>query len=199
MPKINNHDHTGQTFGDWTIVSRAAWVISKKPSSKGYFHRYDRWLGKCVCGVEREIFGQSLRNGTSHGCGCTKYKEWSQKLRIPDAAIKHLISRYRSSAKERNITWLLNNFQAALIMGSYCHYCGVAPNRLHKTKLNSTIMTHGIDRVDSAIGYEFENCVPCCAMCNRMKSDFDKQSFIQQCARIVVYHNALTEGAGAGC
>lgn len=35
----------------------------------------------------------------------------------------------------------------------------------------------GVDRVDNNQGYTEENCVSCCAMCNRMKSDWDVSMF----------------------
>lgn len=59
-------DLTGQRFGDWLVISRAA-----KPV--GITSKYPFWLCRCVCGVERAVRGSGgLTSGTTTGCGCTK-------------------------------------------------------------------------------------------------------------------------------
>jgi len=57
-----------------------------------------------------------------------------------------------------------------------CWYCG------------RSIETIGIDRIDNAKGYCKENCVPCCVVCNRMKSSHTKEEFLDTCRRIVKKH-----------
>lgn len=37
---------------------------------------------------------------------------------------------------------------------------------------------NGVDRVDSSRGYDKENIVPCCKICNRSKSDMSESDFI---------------------
>lgn len=63
-------DITGKTFGRWTVLSRAA-----RPNTTTNGGTY--WLCRCSCGVERVVWGNSLRNGTSTSCGCSK------KIKIP--------------------------------------------------------------------------------------------------------------------
>ena len=48
-------DHTGETFGEWTII--------KKGNKESY------WLCRCSCGVEREVYYPSLVQGKSTSCG----------------------------------------------------------------------------------------------------------------------------------
>jgi hypothetical protein len=43
---------------------------------------------------------------------------------------------------------------------------------------------HGLDRVDSKCGYSPDNLVTCCFDCNRMKSDFTLEFFIEHIERI---------------
>ena len=50
-------DLTGMLFGRWTVV-RVASMTPKK------------WLCKCACGIEAEVFQSSLRSGHSKSCGC---------------------------------------------------------------------------------------------------------------------------------
>lgn len=50
-------------FGNWTVLRRAK---SLPPHYRG------RWLCRCVCGTEREIYAHSLEHSTSKSCGCTR-------------------------------------------------------------------------------------------------------------------------------
>lgn len=48
-------DLTGNRYGRLTVLSRV-------PGNK--------WLCRCDCGTEKQIYGGSLRNGLSQSCGC---------------------------------------------------------------------------------------------------------------------------------
>lgn len=62
-----------------------------------------------------------------------------------------------------------------LVENKPCNYCG-----------GSTVsFGSGLDRVDSTKGYTQGNCVPCCYLCNVMKSDMTLETFYEQCERIV--------------
>lgn len=50
-----------------------------------------------------------------------------------------------------------------------CHYCGLQPS----------FREAGIDRVNNKIGYEYDNCVSCCSVCNFIKGDLDVADFFQ--------------------
>ena len=55
-------DLTGQTFSRLTVIQRG------ENTSKGQA----RWICRCVCGNETQVFGSALRNGHSRSCGCLK-------------------------------------------------------------------------------------------------------------------------------
>lgn len=59
MPVI---DLTGQTFGAWTVLRRAA-------SRRG---TQAQWLCRCACGTKRVHLSQVLRDGRSCSCGCQR-------------------------------------------------------------------------------------------------------------------------------
>lgn len=60
------------------------------------------------------------------------------------------------------------------ITSKSCHYCnGFSLERNPKSRGN------GIDRKDSEVGYEINNCVPCCATCNFVKNNMGYQDFIK--------------------
>jgi hypothetical protein len=52
-------DLTGQTFGQWTVLTRA----------KNTSYRATRWHCRCSCGEKSIVFGDALRGGHSLSCG----------------------------------------------------------------------------------------------------------------------------------
>jgi hypothetical protein len=51
-------DETGKVFGQWTVVSYIG-------GARG------RWLCLCVCGTQKSLRGDALRNGSTRSCGCS--------------------------------------------------------------------------------------------------------------------------------
>ncbi len=43
---------------------------------------------------------------------------------------------------------------------------------------------NGIDRIDSSRGYEPDNCLPACGMCNTMKLDYSLDEFIVKIRKV---------------
>ena len=58
-------DLTGKTFGEFKVL---------KYTGNG------KWLCKCSCGKEAEVFGYNLRNGTSTSCGCKTVEKIKQTM-----------------------------------------------------------------------------------------------------------------------
>lgn len=67
----NAKEMAGCTFGDWTVLHR-----SDKTNRTGQV----RWVCRCACGVERDVIGTTLRNGTSTGCGCRTFRQFAAAL-----------------------------------------------------------------------------------------------------------------------
>jgi hypothetical protein len=71
---------------------------------------------------------------------------------------------------------------------SRCHYCGAPPE--NETKVPSyqqQMKYNGIDRVDNSRTYTADNLVPCCKICNSMKSKLSRDSFLAHVGRIYRY------------
>lgn len=51
------------------------WTVLKQGKNNGF--NKTTWLCRCKCGIEREVEGKSLRNGTSKSCGCKPKHELS--------------------------------------------------------------------------------------------------------------------------
>jgi hypothetical protein len=67
-----------------------------------------------------------------------------------------------------------------------CHYCGVEPRRTRKQRKYSYTF-NGIDRIDSNIGYELGNMVPCCTICNYAKNNVIYEDFLNYLSRLRNY------------
>lgn len=79
-----------------------------------------------------------------------------------------------------------------------CHYC--QRTDINKVSVASKIpgqylledfRYNGIDRVDNAVGYEEDNCVPCCVVCNRAKNSMPYDEFMEYIRSLVNYQNSL--------
>jgi hypothetical protein len=90
--------------------------------------------------------------------------------------IKHY-DEYIRGAMKKNIQFDLDAEQFEMLVNSHCHYC----DEYDETKVI------GIDRVNSDRGYFIENVVPCCATCNFMKSDLEKEDFLNHICKIYLH------------
>lgn len=85
---------------------------------------------------------------------------------------KNKYQSYKHDAERRNIKWNLSFNQFMTFWQKPCHYCG------------EPIEFIGLDRVDNSKEYTINNIVPCCKICNRMKSAYSKDEFIDYCIKI---------------
>lgn len=98
-----------------------------------------------------------------------KYKIYYQKeCQIP----KNKYSTYKRSAIKRRINWDLTFEQFKTFWQKSCYYCG------------DKIETIGLDRIDNSKGYNLDNIVSCCKMCNKMKLNYSEKDFINHCKKI---------------
>ena len=135
----------------------------------------------CVdCGSEYSIF-KTHSNHESKRCNfCNKTQKNQDAKRIyRDRNYKNEMFKnkqryykeYINNALRREYEFLLNFEEFSEIVDKECYYC-------HH---NIPEETNGIDRVDNSKGYTKENTVPCCEMCNRMKSMYHPLFFIEKC------------------
>lgn len=77
-------------------------------------------------------------------------------------------------------------------MKANCHYCGIEPSNTYM-KSYYNVNYNGIDRVDNSIGYEMNNVVACCKMCNIAKNNNTEQEFLQWVKRLSEYQRLKDE------
>jgi hypothetical protein len=100
------------------------------------------------------------------------------KLPDGEASKNYLLGQYKKNAKQRDLSWELENEQFFALTQQNCYYCGCLPSQEAKTHSNTmSYFYNGIDRIDNSIGYIRSNCVPCCKSCNIMKGTLSSAEF----------------------
>lgn len=182
---IESNKYTEQ-YSDWVGKKVNKLTIL---SISGYIRRADIDTSfipavhvKCECGTEFVTSFYRVRNGRTPSCGCINklYHEDPTKGSCMD-----LMNRYQHSAGKRNYSFELSYEEFREITSKSCHYCGVEPKQSrHPHNCQAPYLHNGIDRKDSKIGYVLDNCLPCCAICNRAKSDMSYEDFLKYLFRI---------------
>lgn len=103
-----------------------------------------------------------------------------------DYIYESALNDFKKKAKERNLSWQLTYQQFVDMITKECHYCTAPPSskRFRRMPWNSKVPINGIDRKNNMVGYEIDNCVPCCGICNRAKSSMSYEDFIMYINRI---------------
>ena len=164
---------TGTRYGRLVVIKEA---VRHAPNGA------IKYLCDCDCGLQTIANGVCLRAGKWKSCGCLR-KEEGYKKRLPDgvAGFNALYSSYKRQATYRGHSFQLNKFDFGLLTRQHCHYCGTKPSNIKKSRSNSLAgpyIYNGIDRVNNRRGYSLHNCVPCCALCNRMKRNLTTRQFL---------------------
>lgn len=179
---------SGQKFGRLLVVSPA--------KSK---HKRAYWNCLCDCGHTCTAMGKDLRQGKKRSCGCLRRessqvnaKAMTASNNLPPgvAAFNLLYAGYRCSAESRAIAFNLSKNEFKSLTELACFYCGLKPKEVYAPNLpNGGYIYSGVDRKDSSLGYDPENCVPCCKMCNWMKNVYSVEVFIKHCKDVAHYQN----------
>jgi len=163
--KCNIHvlNMIGKKFGRLTVISHISRI-------KGY---------KCQCDCGKETIARtfSLKNGSHKSCGCLMREIQANRLyKGKDvAAKKNIFRNYKRAAKKRKYNFDLSEDNFYKLIMSPCHYCNLENSMMWTIAERSIIHDdpfyyNGIDRIDNNIGYNSNNCVPCCKICNNSKS-----------------------------
>lgn len=115
--------------------------------------------------------------------------------------LRNWLYRYsQKNAKSRGHSYNLSFEEFNSIISKSCHYCGEPPKMVSKEILKHRGDTHqppiaynGIDRINPKIGYQMDNCVPCCPTCNYMKHTLQKEDFLKQVEK--VYNFCINKGS----
>jgi hypothetical protein len=157
------------------------------------------WLCQCDCGNEIEINTSALLRNNTKSCGCLKSQKSIEnsiksrhKLAKEDGGYRSIYSSYKRNAITRNLNFDIDFDFTLNIMKSNCYYCGIEPSNIYK-KSYYNVKYNGIDRVDNSKGYNLDNIVPCCKMCNVAKNNNSQNEFLNWIKRISDYQKLKRE------
>lgn len=130
------------------------------------------WHCICECGNEHDVAGSHLISGDIKSCGCLF------RLSTGVAAMNTLYRNYQETALKRNIVFNLTIEDFHKLTKQNCHYCNIPPIQRRKVPFtNGDYIYNGIDRINNNIGYELDNCLPCCKFCNGSKCKMTYNEF----------------------
>ena len=166
----------GRTFGRLTVAAL---------SHRDERHR-KHFVCRCTCGAEKTVQAGLLHSGNTRSCGClARDAKAAQRLPNDTGPVTAILLGYKRHARDRGIEWNLSREAVDQLVRQPCHYCGVAGGNLKRTKnLRDGFAHNGIDRINSAAGYEDGNVVPCCGTCNRAKGAMTYAEFIGWACRL---------------
>jgi hypothetical protein len=95
---------------------------------------------------------------------------------------------YVNKARKKGLTFNLSLLIFSNLLTKDCYYCGQAPLNKREVIKDYSIYYQGIDRINSEEGYIRDNVVPCCKICNYMKSKSSKKEFLLRIDRIYRKH-----------
>lgn len=133
------------------------------------------WEFKCSCGRTGVLSGSALRRSNKcKSCGMA-----ARRKAKGECSFNGLFLRYRHGALSRNLKFSLTKTQFKTLTQSNCFYCGTPPKNKHKGRTAfGEYVYNGVDRLDSKGDYSLKNCVACCAICNRAKSNLTLDEFL---------------------
>lgn len=178
----------GSIIGPFKILS----TIRVETPSKNKITKYECECIKCGSKSYKQL--HHIKGFKGSGC-----LECTEKLTVKP----------RSSIEERNYTnykykiehqttkeFKLSFEEFNSLVKQDCYYCGsspVFPERFKTEFKNRDIVYfNGIDRINSNIGYQLDNCVPCCTKCNSMKSDLEVKDFLKHVNKIYKFNQSST-------
>jgi len=162
-----------QKIGSWTITD---WDSNK-----------DNYILTCSCDnmskgsasfVDSKV--KSLRENGFTACSKCSRKYFKQ-AKTKDQKLKRVYSKYKKSAKTRNLEFLLTLEECLNLFKSRCYYCNDLPENIETTY---QIEYQGIDRIDNNMGYISDNVIPCYAFCNYAKHYHSQEKFLEKVEKI---------------
>lgn len=158
---------------------------------KSFSHKDERhrkwWNCVCDCGKEKKVHGSAMVSGNTKSCGCLASETGrNRRLSKNHSEVTAIILGYKRHAVARGFLWKLSRGDVRDIICKPCHYCGVEPSNVKKTKnsIGDGLRYSGIDRIDSLKDYDPRNVVPACKICNFAKSNMTQQEFYEWAKRL---------------
>lgn len=177
-------DLIGKRFGRLEVIN--FFEVRKKEA---------RWRCRCDCGNEIIASTANLNKGHVTSCKCLQKEICRETIKIAreynklpegESEFRCLYRDYRSNSEKKNRTFNLSLEEFRSLASGNCFYCGVEPfnSTNHSERSNGKFIYNGIDRVDNEKGYEKDNVVSCCKICNHAKHTLSQKEFMEYLYRI---------------
>ena len=182
----------GDKFNKLTFIKNVETPTTSKVGNFQY------GLFKCDCGGEAITRVIGVKNGHTLSCGCVqralvRLMQRARTLPYGEASRRALYNKYLHGARKRDFSFSITEEHFNKLTKQNCHYCGVIAKQEYRNRnSNGSYVYNGIDRIDNKLGYEKNNVVTCCWLCNKLKGTFDKSVFMKQIRQI---HNHASKGA----
>jgi hypothetical protein len=162
------------------IIGTRRWFMNRLPRRKCKKCEREKPLSK----THFESNGYKGFRHTCRSCRRKDYQDWYNGKPKSENALRARVWRQANPDRERfnNIKHKAKrrgkSFSITLkeyrehFYNKECHYCGEESSG-------------GIDRVDNSIGYELDNCVPCCSWCNSIKMEHSKEEMLEHLNKII--------------
>ena len=184
MRRPKDYDFTGQKFNRLTFIA----------PTNDYYRGRIIWQLQCNCGSVVTAIPNDVVRGHKKSCGCF-HREQATKVGLQSRKYDPMES---SARKIWQIVYHDGDIDFATFLKltqQDCCYCGDSPSRTqnegNQRKTASSFQLekgdftyNGLDRIDSSMGHNKDNVVPCCWTCNMMKNDLGKGYFLQHIAKI---------------
>ena len=172
----NAIDLTGWRFGRLFVVERAGVIKNGRRVNV---------IWQCQCDCERlvQMTTQDLRQGNATSCRRGECHPRGRPRGMAMAWVAY--KRYRHNARSRGLEFAIAFEQFVRETQRNCAYCGAAPQlEMLRAHSNGAYIYNGLDRVDNWLGYQLNNLVACCKLCNKRKGKLPVEVFVRRwCVR----------------
>lgn len=181
--------HLGYRKGNQEIIE---FVEYRERSNKAIYPYY-----KVLCHNCNKVhfgFYYNISDSRSSGIVCSKCSNITNKTynlyTATDSQININYSNYKSKCKSKNWEFNLDKNEFKNLVLNNCYYCNQKPNQFRQDRcknkriIDSSFLMNGIDRLDSNIGYNLQNCVTACEDCNKAKRNLSYEQFLDLIKRI---------------
>jgi len=149
--------------------------LKPKPATLDYFHSHGFYNSRkkiadeckeCRKGENKRYYNTEEKK--------VKYRLQKRKYDLTKGYIKKLLKSYRQrdakNGYEFNLTedWVKEN-----ITGKPCYYCGISESQ------------EGVERLDNDKGHTTDNCVPCCRVCNVVRSNIFTVEEMKEIGKVI--------------
>jgi hypothetical protein len=164
-------ENCGKKFSDKPAIIIRRKYCSRKCAERSSIKKHNFVCCKCGEQKTQDDFYVDRHKARGHVARCKQcYAETAKTIGSRKPSRRE--ASFKSGAQRRGLPYNLTHEQFMSLWQQPCHYCG------------EPIDTIGIDRVDNTAGYMVDNVVPCCRICNSMKSHMNLLDFLVQCNRI---------------